>query len=90
MSSLMKVGSLDDIRIGTGAYLGLHASDLVNLSWSDVWNRDAGNSHNVFSFVFTNKKTNQSDVTPSDWLSNVGPAELEPRLAVKKMSGGHF
>ena len=31
MSSLMKVGSLDDIRIRTGAYLGLHASDLLKL-----------------------------------------------------------
>ena len=32
MSSLMKVGSLDDIRIGTGASLGLHASDLLKLT----------------------------------------------------------
>jgi len=33
--------SREYLLIGTGAYLGLHASDLVNLSWSDVWNKDA-------------------------------------------------
>jgi len=50
----------------------------------------AANSHNVYSNVYTNKKTNQSDITPSGWLSTVGPAGLEPRLAVEKCSGGAF
>ncbi len=35
-------------------------------------------SHNVYSLVYTNKKTNQLEITPSGWLSTVGPAGLEP------------
>jgi hypothetical protein len=48
------------------------------------------NLKTVYSNVYPQKKTNQSDLTPSGWLSTVGPAGLEPRLAGKKMSGGHF
>lgn len=38
----------------------------------------AANSQLVYSIVYPNKKTNQSGVTPSGWLSTVGPAGLEP------------
>ena len=38
----------------------------------------AVDSNIVYSNVYPNKKTNQSDVTPSGWLSTVGPAGLEP------------
>jgi hypothetical protein len=48
------------------------------------------NSQLVYLNVYTNKKTNHPDLTPSGWLSTVGPAGLEPRPAVKKCSGGAF
>ncbi len=32
----------------------------------------------VYSFVYPNKKTNHPDLTPSGWLSTVGPDGLEP------------
>ena len=43
----------------------------------------AANSHNVYSFVLPNKKNNQSDFTPSDWLSTVGPAEFSKSVLLR-------
>jgi hypothetical protein len=38
----------------------------------------ASNSQLVYSNVYPKKKTNHPDLTPSAWLSRVGPAGLEP------------
>lgn len=40
------------LLIGTGAYLGLRASDLLNLRWSDVLNKD--------EIIITEKKTGKT------------------------------
>ena len=40
-------------------------------------NSHAANSQDVYSFVYPNKKTKHPDLTPSAWLSTVGPAGLE-------------
>ncbi len=37
----------------------------------------ADNLHIVYSFVYPNKKTNHPNLTPSGWLSTVGPDGLE-------------
>ena len=68
MSSLMKGGSLDDIRIGTGAYLGLHASDLLKLT------------HRMFIHLLLPTK-NQPVGSYSKWLVfNCGPSWARMRL----------
>jgi len=61
------------LLIGTGAYLGLRASDLLNLRWSDVMSKD--------ELVITEKKTGKKrhiTINPSlkDILSSVS-ADLQ-------------